>query len=128
MVTLPPSVRLFVATTPVDGRKGFDALSLYVQSQLQLDALSGHLFVFFNRRKDVASVLFWDRTGFVLWRKRLERGCFHLPEKLRSALQHVVIEAAELSLMLEGIDLRGARQRTRFRLPPPIAPAATKKS
>ena len=80
MVTLPPSVRLFVATTPVDGRKGFDALSLYVQSQLQLDALSGHLFVFFNHRRDVASVLFWDRTGFVLWRKRLERGCFHLPE------------------------------------------------
>ena len=99
MVTLPPSVRLFVATTPVDGRKGFNALSLYVQSQLQLDALSGHLFVFFNRRRDVASVLFWDRTGFVLWRKRLERGCFLLPEKLRSAVQHVVIDAAELSLI-----------------------------
>jgi transposase len=49
-----------------------------VQSALQLDALSGHLFVFFNRRGDVATVLFWDRTGFVLWRKRLERGCFHL--------------------------------------------------
>ena len=48
MVTLPPSVRLFVATAPVDGRKGFDALSLYVQSQLQLDPLGGHLFVFFR--------------------------------------------------------------------------------
>ena len=117
MVTLPPAVRLYVATSPVDARKGFDALSLYVHSQLRLDALSGHLFVFFNRRRDLASILFWDRTGFVLWKKRLERGCFHLPEKLRGDARHVVIEAAELGLILEGLDLKDAKQRPRFRFP-----------
>jgi transposase len=124
MVTLPPSVRLYVATAPVDARKGFDGLSLYVQMQLQLDPLSGHLFIFFNRRSDQVSVLYWDRSGFVLWRKRLERGRFHLPSQLRSGERHVRIEAAELALILEGLDLRGARRRPRWE-PAPFSSATS---
>ncbi len=122
MVTLPPSVKLYVATAPVDARKGFDGLSLYVQTQLALDPLSGHLFIFFNRRSDQVSVLFWDRSGFVLWRKRLERGRFHLPESLRSEKGSVRIEAAELGLILEGLDLRGSLRRPRWE--PAMGPAS----
>lgn len=114
MVTLPPAVRLYVATSAVDARKGFDGLSLYVATQLQLDPLSGHLFIFFNRRRDQVSVLYWDKSGFVLFRKRLERGRFHLPNALRSGAPHVQIEAGELGLILEGIDLMGARRRPRW--------------
>ena len=66
MLTLPPSVHLYVAPQPVDARKGFDGLSLYVQAQLRLQPLSGHLFIFFNRRRDQVRILFWDRSGFVL--------------------------------------------------------------
>ncbi len=69
MLSLPPSVRVYVAPNPVDARKGFDGLSLYVQAQLQLDPLSGHLFVFFNRRLDQVRILYWDRSGYVLYAK-----------------------------------------------------------
>jgi transposase len=70
------------------------------------------------------SVLFWDRSGYVLWRKRLERGRFHLPQKLRSGEPHLCIEAAELGLILEGIDLGGARRRPRWE-PTPLSVATS---
>lgn len=114
MLTLPPSVRLYVAPQPVDARKGFDGLSLYVQAQLRLEPLSGHLFIFFNRRRDQVRILFWDRSGYVLWAKRLERGRFRLPEHWTRGAPSAQIEAAELSLCLEGIDLTGAKRRPRW--------------
>lgn len=114
MLTLPPSVRLYVAPQPVDARKGFDGLSLYVQAQLRLEPLSGHLFIFFNRRRDQVRILFWDRSGYVLWAKRLERGRFRLPEHWTRGAPSGQIEAAELSLCLEGIDLTGAKRRPRW--------------
>lgn len=114
MLTLPPSVHLYVAPQPVDVRKGFNGLSLYVQTQLRLDPLSGHLFVFFNRRRDQVRILFWDRSGYVLWAKRLERGRFQLPASWLDGAQTATIEAAELSLCLEGIDLLGVRRRPRW--------------
>ena len=114
MLTLPPAVQLYVAPLPVDGRKGFDGLSLYVQAQLRKDPLSGHLFVFFNRRRDQASVLFWDRSGYVLWKKRLERGRFRLPLSWTQGGACAQVEAAELALVLEGIELGGARRRPRW--------------
>ena len=79
MLTLPPSVQLYVATQPVDARKSFNGLSLYVQSVLRLSPLSGHLFIFFNRRKDQVRILFWDRSGYVVWAKRLERVASRCP-------------------------------------------------
>lgn len=114
MLTWPPAVRLYVAPGPVDARKGIDGLSLYVQAALQKDPLSGHLFVFFNRRRDLVSLLYWDRSGYVLCRKRLERGRFRLPPRWtqRGACAHV--EAAELQLVLEGLELGGARRRPRW--------------
>ena len=114
MLTLPPVVQLYVATQPVDVRKSFSGLSLYVQSVLRMSPLSGHLFVFFNRRCDQVRLLFWDRSGYVVWAKRLERGRFVLPDSLRGKDGPACIEAAELSLILEGLSLRGATRRPRW--------------
>jgi len=80
------------------------------------DPLSGHLFVFFNRRGDRVKILFWDRSGFCLWYKRLEQGVFCLPQDLADAVNPEV-ELADLSLILEGIDLSGAQRRKRYVAP-----------
>ena len=114
MLSLPPSVRLFVATQPVDGRKGPDSLMALVRDVLKQDPLSGHLFIFFSKRSDRVRIVYWDRNGFAMWTKRLERGRFHPNFSSDGALSSVVIEAAELSLIVEGIELAGARRRARW--------------
>lgn len=111
-MTLPPGARVFVATGRVDGRKGIDGLSALVRSQFAEDPLSGSMYVFFSRRADRVRVLYFDRDGYVLVTKRLERGHHSLPWPAEQG--RVVIEAAELLLVLEGIDLRGARRRSRW--------------
>ena len=113
MLMLPPSVRIYLGTEPADMRWGIDGLMRRVQSILEQDPFSGHLFVFRNRRGDRAKILFWDRSGFCLWYKRLEKGTFRFPD---GAGTNVEVEAAELALLLEGIDLRGARRRPRWRM------------
>jgi transposase len=115
MLTLPPAVRIFVCLDPTDMRKGFDGLVAVTREQLEADPFSGHLFVFFNRRRDRVKVLFWDRSGLCIWYKRIEKGRFRLTslEALRDG-QGAEVEAAELALILEGIDLSGARRRERF--------------
>jgi transposase len=113
VLTLPPSTRIFLATSRVDGRKGIDGLAALVRAHFSLDPLSGHLFVFFSRRGDRVRVLYFDRNGYVLVTKRLERGTFRLPWR-EAAGPHVAVEAAELMLVLEGIDLHGARRRPRW--------------
>ncbi len=118
MLTLPPSVKIFAAVEPVDARKSFDGLSAVVRDGLGGDPMTGHLYVFINRRGDVAQILFWDRTGFVVMRKRLEAGTFRLVRQADGVAKHVEIDAAELSLMLEGIDLGKAIRRKRYRHEP----------
>lgn len=114
MLSLPPSVRLFVATQPVDGRKGADSLVALVRCELEHDPLNGHLYVFFSRRRNRVRVVYWDRNGFALWSKRLERGRFCPSFSADGRLGAQPIEAAELGLILEGIELRGARRRPRW--------------
>ncbi|KYF59545.1 IS66 family insertion sequence element accessory protein TnpB [Sorangium sp. So ce1097] len=115
MLTLPPSVRVYVAAEPADLRKSFDGLSSLVTQRFGTDPLCGHLFVFRNRRGDQIRVLFWDRTGYAIFAKKLARGRFHLARDLPKGATHVEVEAAELSLMLEGIDLSQAVRRKRWR-------------
>jgi transposase len=74
MIGLPPSVRIFVATAPVDMRKSFDALSAMALRIVGMDPRTGHLFVFFSKHRDRVKILFWDRSGFCLMYKRLEQG------------------------------------------------------
>lgn len=111
MLSLPPSTLIFVATERVDGRKGIDGLAAIVRSQFHRDPLGGHLFVFFSRRGDRARILYWDRNGYVLTMKRLERGTFKVAPATGT---HAPVEAAELLLILEGIDLAAARRRPRW--------------
>lgn len=114
MMALPPSVRIYLCTVPVDGRRGIDALAGMVQSSFTVDPMSGHLFVFLAGHGRYARILFWDHNGFVLYSKRLERGRFRLPREVPEGVAQVSIEASELMLLLEGIDLRGARRRPRW--------------
>jgi transposase len=114
MLTLPPSVRIFVCLSPTDMRRSLDGLAAMTREILREDPLSGHLFVFFNRRCDRTKILFWDRSGPCLYYKRLEKGVFR-PSALAGAdTERIEIEAAELALLLEGIDLAHAKRRPRF--------------
>jgi transposase len=122
MLTLPGTVRVYLACAPLDLRKSFDGLAAATRDVIRQDPLSGHLFVFLNRRRDRVKVLMWDRNGYCLLYKRLERGTFHLPREVRESGAPMEVEAAELALMLEGIDLYRARRRPRWQ---PAAPAAS---
>lgn len=117
MLTLPSSVRVYVASSPADLRKSFDGLSLLTRSALGYEPTSGHLYVFFNRRGDQVRCLFWDRTGYCIVAKRLARGRFRFVQEVTDDARAIEIEAAELALVLEGIDLNDAARRKRFRLP-----------
>jgi transposase len=80
------------------------------------------LFVWFNRRGDQVRILFWDRTGYAVLAKRLERGTFHLAKTPAEGATHVTVDAAELTLLLEGIDLSHAKRRRRWtHMPAPEA-------
>ena len=103
---------MLVATARVDGRKGIDGLAAIVRSQFAEDPLSGAMYVFFTRRGDRVRVLYFDRDGYVLVTKRLEKGVYRVPWE--NADGRVAIEAAELLLVLEGIELKGARRRARW--------------
>ena len=114
MLTLPSSVRIYIAAEAVDLRRGFDGLAAATRSLIREDPLNGHLFVFLNRRRNRIKLLVWDRTGYLLLYKRLERGTFVLPTQPVAGHRHVEVDAGELGLMLEGMDLRDARRRTRW--------------
>jgi transposase len=118
VLTLPPSVRIFAAVEPVDARKSFDGLAAVVRDSLGGDPMTGHMFFFLNRRGDMAQILFWDRTGFVVMRKRLEAGTFRLVHNVDGNKSSVEIDAVELGLMLEGIDLGTVKRRKRFKWEP----------
>ena len=115
MLTLPPSVRIFVCLEATDMRKGFDGLAAVTRELLGEDPLTGHLFVFFNRRRNRVKTLFWDRSGLCIWYKRLERGRFQLAVlDAHRRGSRAEIEAPELALIVEGIDLQNAKRRPRF--------------
>lgn len=111
MLTFPPAVKVFVATQPIDGRKGAYSLAAMVRSVFSHDPFVGNLYVFFTRRLDRVRVLYWDRNGFALWTKRLEKGRFRAAMSPDGRLRASAIEYAELALVLEGIELAGARRR-----------------
>lgn len=114
MLTLPSSVRIYVAAEPVDLRRGFDGLAATTRSLMGENPMNGHVFVFINRRKNRMKLLVWDRTGWLLLYKRLERGTFELPTNPETGKRHLEVDAGELGLMLEGLDLRHARRRKRW--------------
>jgi transposase len=111
MLSWPASVRVFVATGATDLRRSFDGLAAAVREVLAQDPLSGHVFVFFNRRRDRVKLLLWDRTGYWLLHKRLEAGRFWPPAGEEAGVE---LTAPDLALILEGIDLAGATRQKRY--------------
>lgn len=110
MLTLPPSVRVFVAREPVDMRKSFDGLSALASTVIEQDPQSGHLFVFVNKHHTRMKILVWDRTGYWLLYKRLEHGRFALFERPSEKSGSYELRSSELAAILDGIDLRGAKR------------------
>lgn len=121
MLTLPSMVRVFVGAGPANLRKSFDGLSGVVSGTFGKDPASGHLYVFFNKRGNQVRVLFWDRTGYVIVAKKLAQGRFRFVSQVTQDATVVEMDAAELSLILEGIDLSEAKRRKRFRMIPKAA-------
>jgi len=114
MLTSPLGLRIFVALEPLDMRKQFDGLAGAVRKELCGEPLSGHVFLFFNRRRTMVKAIYWDGSGYCLWAKRLERGCFRVPVVERDGVAQVEMEMSELMLVLEGIELAGATRRPRW--------------
>jgi transposase len=109
VLTLPPSVRIYVATGASDLRRSIDGLRALVREQFGEDPFSGHLFLFRNRRGDRLKILVWDRSGFWVLYKRLEKGTFAWPEVKAGAT--VEVSAAELMMLLGGLDFTAVRRR-----------------
>ena len=117
MLTIPRQVKIFVALQPTDMRRGFPGLSGEVQATLEEDPLSGHLFLFRNRRRDRIKILFWDGDGYVIYYKLLSRGSFEFPESSDPKSPMAQIRASELSMLLDGIELKGRKRRPRYERP-----------
>jgi transposase len=114
VILLSRAVRVYVATQPVNLRKSYDGLSNEVRAVLAQDPLSGHVFVFLNRRKNQVKLLLWTRGGFTIVQKRLERGTFTFPQRVTSGAAKVELDAHELSMLLEGIDVTRVRSSPRW--------------
>jgi len=110
---LPPTVKVYLAVRPLDLRKSFDGLSIATREIIGRDPLSGHLFVFLNRRRDRVKILAWDRNGFCLLYKRLERGTFSIPQ-MEEGVGQIEMEAADLAMMLDGVDLKKVQRGPRW--------------
>jgi transposase len=116
VITIPASVKIFIGSAPIDMRKSIDGLMAIVEHELQEDAYSGHLFVFVSRRCDRVKILTWDKGGFVLLYKRLERGQFKLPHMDPSAMA-VQMDATQLTMLLDGIDVGRVRRPQHWKPP-----------
>lgn len=108
MLSLAPTVRVFVAVAPFNMHRSFDGLAGEVR-RLLLNPLDGHLYVFLNARRTMMKALFFDRSGFCVFNKRLARGSFELPAAA-AGISRVEVDGAVLAMMLEGIDLRAPRR------------------
>jgi transposase len=114
MIYLPASVRVYLCLSPCDMRRSFDGLHALMRDHLQMDAFAGHLYIFANRRKDRLKILYWDRSEFAIWAKRLEAGVFAIPSG-EPASRRCEITIEELVALLSGIDLEQAIRRKWYR-------------
>lgn len=124
MILVPRAVRVYFATQPVNLRKSFDGLSNEIRHALGYDPLTGHVFVFLNRRKNQVKLIVWTRGGFTIVHKRLERGTFTFPARVTANATSVAIDVHELAMLLEGIELEHVKTKRRWE-PPPRAGSTT---
>lgn len=114
MLLLSQHQQYYVYLGYTDMRKGFDTLSGLVRSQMNLNPMSGDMFVFFNRSKTHIKILLWERDGFAIYTKRLERGTYEVPGQKNDGT--LCISAQTLALILQGIVLSSVRHKKRFKL------------
>ena len=115
MLSIPPALKIFLAVVPTDMRKNHDGLAALVEHVLKANPLSGHLFVFRNKRADRVKLLYWDGDGYALWYKRLEKGTFRFP-LVEANISRVDSAAADLTMLLAGVDLASVKRQKRFHL------------
>jgi transposase len=114
MLGVGPATRIYLAAGATDMRQGFEGLYGLVRDRLQLEPLSGHLFLFSNAQRNRLKVLFWDGSGLWVCAKRLEKGRFGWPAAASGQVK-VVLSHEELAMLLGGIDLAGSKRRAWFR-------------
>ena len=115
MLALEHSCRYYLYRSDTDMRKGFDSLCGLVQHELNLNPLSGDIFIFLNRRRDRIKLLVWDQNGYAIYYKRLEQGTYEIPEEDVPS-KSIYITREKLMLIMEGIELKTVRKRKRFSL------------
>ena len=115
MLSLPSVVKIYLHAAPVNLHYTFDRLAGIVRDEMGRDPLSGHLFVFRNRRGDRVKLLFWDDDGWVIYYKRLERGVFKFPA-IACDTRSLQVSVSDLSLLLWGIEPNSIRRLKRFSL------------
>ncbi len=111
MLTPGPNLRVYIAIGSTDMRKAINGLSILVESQMELDPLSGHIFVFSNKRRNMIKILYWDHNGFCLWQKRLEKHRFIWPASSQDVME---VERRELMWLLEGLDVSNMKGHGRL--------------
>jgi len=121
MITIPSSVRVYLAAEPIDLRRGHDGLVAIVRGTWKLNPFDGHLFVFLGRRLDRVKILVWDRNGFVLYYKRLSQGRFRMPTVPADA-DRVELDATTLAMLLDGIDVRYVARPKTWAAPTSLPP------
>jgi len=121
MLSLPLPVRVFLCTQPADMRRSFDGLAQMVREFLSADPLSGHLFVFRSKRSDRVKLLYWESGGFAIWYKRLEQGTFRFPAASGDG-SSVEMRAADLAMLLDGVELESVKRRKRYQRPASASP------
>jgi len=114
MLSLGLDTRVYVSQVPTDMRCSFEGLSFRTREIIKEDPQSGHLFVFFNRSRNKVKILYFDRTGYAIWYKELQRGTFTCPQKRE-------VTSTELFCILEGLEIEGVRRKKRFLLRKKIA-------
>jgi transposase len=117
MLSISPSIRIFVHALPTDMRKGFNGLCAVVTQTFGKDVLHGDYFVFLNRPRNRCKILYWDHDGLVVWAKRLERGCFQIPQGRDAASLAIEVDSVTLAMMIGGVDLDTVKRRKRYQVP-----------
>jgi transposase len=114
MFAIGPATRIYLATGATDLRQGFEGLYGLVRDRLQLEPLSGHLFIFCNKERNRTKVLFWDGSGLWVCTKRLEKGRFSWPSR-EDQPERVRLSHEELALLLGGIEVGRTRRKNWYR-------------
>jgi transposase len=118
MLSLSPTLRIYLCSVPVDLRKSFDGLAAVVQQALVADPLSGHWYVFRNKAGDRLKILAWEEDGWAIWYKRLEEGVFRFPlPSSADGPPRLEVRASDLAMVLDGVILEKVQRRRRYHRP-----------